>query len=62
MRYRLILACADGVDEARTLGAAADLAARHRAVVRIAPTYPDVAVDLVSFGMTLGAALPGDAV
>lgn len=62
MRYHLILACADGVDDAQTLGAAADLAVRHRAVVRIVPTYPDVAVDLVSFGMILGADVSGDAV
>ncbi|RZJ45349.1 MAG: hypothetical protein EON86_01635 [Brevundimonas sp.] len=59
MRYNLILACADGVDDARTLAVAADLAARHRAVVRVVPTGADVAVDLVAFGLALGPALTG---
>lgn len=57
MSYRHIIALAfggEGDDE--TLAFAAGLAMEHQATTVVFPVYPDAALDLVSFGMTLGTA------
>lgn len=59
MSYRHIVALAfggEGDDE--TLAFAARLAVEHQATIVVFPFYPDAALDLVSFGMTLGTSLP----
>lgn len=59
MSLKMIVALADGgPGDGQTLAFAAWLAARHAAVVRVLPVFPDAASELVAMGLTVGAAVP----
>ena len=57
MSYRQIVALTfGGAGDDETLVFAARLAVEYHATIAVFPVYPDAALDLISFGMTLGAA------
>lgn len=59
MSYKSIVALAFGhAGDACAIGFAASLAITHKARARVLPFVPDPSLDLISYGMLLGTALP----
>lgn len=59
---RLVAITDGGAGDGETLAFAAALAAQHEGSVEVLPVYPDMAVDMVTLGLTLGSALSQEAI
>ena len=59
---RLVAITDGGAGDGETLAFAAALAAQHEGSVEVLPVYPDMAVDMVTLGLTLGSTLSQEAI